>query len=192
MRGITLQRRLAPGLGAGILLIAALAGPAFAADTITQAITGSGLTASVGDVTLTSVAYQNAAHAVVGTMTLTADDSTGSGAGWNVTIVSSDFVWVGTANGGIDIPAANLSLSSAAVPVMIAGQVVGVAAATGPQVPPTSPLGTLDTPRKTISATVAYGSGTYSQGLGITLAIPAMSRVGVYTGTLTTTITSAP
>jgi hypothetical protein len=192
MRRITVQRRLAPGLGAGILLVAALAGPAFAADTITQAITGSGLTASVGDVTLTSVAYQNAAHAVVGTMVLTADDSTGSGAGWNVTIVSSDFVWVGTANGGFDIPAANLSLSSAAVPVMIAGQVVNVAAATGPQVPPTSPLGTLDTPRKTISATAAYGSGTYTQGLGITLAIPAMSRVGVYTGTLTTTITSAP
>jgi len=192
MRRNTVQRRLAPGLGAGILLVAALAGPAFAADTITQAITGSGLTASVGDVTLTSVAYQNAAHAVVGTMVLTADDSTGSGAGWNVTIVSSDFVWVGTANGGFDIPAANLSLSSAAVPVMIAGQVVGVAAATGPQVPPTSPLGTLDSARKTLSATAAYGSGTYTQGLGITLAIPAMSRVGVYTGTLTTTITSAP
>ena len=192
MRGITVQRRVAPGLGAGILLVAALAGPAFAADTITQAITGSGLTASVGDVTLTSVAYQNAAHAVVGTMVLTADDSTGSGAGWNVTIVSSDFVWVGTANGGFDIPAANLSLSSAAAPVMVAGQVVSVAAATGPQVPPTSPLGTLDAPRKTISATAAYGAGTYTQGLGITLAIPAMSRVGVYTGTLTTTITSAP
>jgi hypothetical protein len=192
MRRITVQRRLAPGLGAGILLVAALAGPAFAADTITQAITGSGLTASVGDVTLTSVAYQNAAHAVVGTMVLTADDSTGSGAGWNVTIVSSDFVWVGTANGGFDIPAANLSLSSAAAPVMVAGQVVSVAAATGPQVPPTSPLGTLDAPRKTLSATAAYGAGTYTQGLGITLAIPAMSRVGVYTGTLTTTITSAP
>ena len=192
MGGNTAQRRLAPGLGAGILLVAALAGPAFAADTITQAITGSGLTASVGDVTLTSVAYQNAAHAVVGTMVLTADDSTGSGAGWNVTIVSSDFVWVGTANGGFDIPAANLSLSSAAAPVMIAGQVVSVAAATGPQVPPASPLGTLDTARKTLSATAAYGSGTYTQGLGITLAIPAMSRVGVYTGTLTTTITSAP
>jgi hypothetical protein len=192
MRRNTVQRRMAPGLGAGILLVAALAGPAFAADTITQAITGSGLTASVGDVTLTSVAYQNAAHAVVGTMVLTADDSTGSGAGWNVTIVSSDFVWVGTANGGFDIPAANLSLSSAAVPVMVAGQVVSVAAATGPQVPPTSPLGTLDSARKTLSATAAYGSGTYTQGLGITLAIPAMSRVGVYTGTLTTTITSAP
>ena len=75
---------------------------------------------------------------------------------------------------------------------MVAGQAVSVAAATGPQVPPTSPLGTLDTARKTLSATAAYGAGTYTQDLGITLAIPAMSRVGVYTGTLTTTITSAP
>jgi len=72
------------------------------------------------------------------------------------------------------------------------GQAVAPAAATGPQVPPTSPIGTLDTPRKTISATAAYGSGTYSQALGITLTIPAMSHVGTYTGTLTTTITSAP
>ena len=41
-------------------------------------------------------------------------------------------------------------------------------------------------------ATAAYGAGTYTQALGVTLTIPAMSRVGVYTGTLTTTITSAP
>ena len=192
MDKLSVQRRLALGLGAGGLLVATISGPAFGANVVIQAITGSGLTASVADLTLTSVAYQNAAHAVTGSMVLTADDSTGSGAGWNVTIQSSDFVWVGTANGGIDIPAANFALSSAAAPTMISGQAVGVAAATGPQVPPTSPLGTLDTARKTLSATAAYGAGTYSQALGVTLTIPAMSRVGVYTGTLTTTITSAP
>ena len=188
----SIQRRLGLGLGAGALLVASLAGPAFAANTVTQAITGSGLTASVADVTLASVAYQNAAHDVTGSMVLTADDSTGSGAGWNVTIMSSAFVWVGTANGGTNIPAANFALTSAAAPSLIAGQALGVAAATGPQVPPTSPLGTLDTPRKTLVATAAYGAGTYTQALGITLSIPSQSRVGVYTGTLTTTITSAP
>jgi hypothetical protein len=138
------------------------------------------------------VAYQNAAHDVTGTMVLTADDSTGSGAGWNVTIQSSAFVWVGTANGGTNIPAAKLALSSAAAPAVVAGQAVSVAASTGPQVPPTSPIGTLDTPRKVLVATAAYGAGTYTQSLGVTLTIPAQSRVGVYTGTLTTTITSAP
>jgi hypothetical protein len=188
----SVQRRLAFGLGVGALLVATIAGPASAADSITQAITGSGLTASVADLTLASAAYQNAAHNVTGTMVLTADDSTGSGAGWNVTIQSSAFTWVGTANGGINIPAANFALTSAAAPAMIAGQAISVALSTGPQVPPTSPLGTLDTPRKTLVATAAYGAGTYTQALGVTLTIPAMSRVGIYTGTLTTTITSAP
>jgi hypothetical protein len=185
-------RRLVFGLGAAALLVGTLAGQAAASDTITQAITGSGLTASVANLTLSSVAYQNSAHDVTGTMVLTADDSTGSGAGWNVTIESSDFVWVGTANGGTDIPAVKFALTSAAAPTKIAGQAIGLALSTGPQVPPTSPIGTLDTPRKTLVATAAYGAGTYSQDLGVTLTIPAQSRVGVYTGTLTTTITSAP
>jgi hypothetical protein len=192
MNKLGLQRRLALGLGAGTLLVSMVAVPAFASDTVTQAISGSGLTASVADLVLPSVAYQNAAHDVTGTMVLTADDSTGSGAGWNVTIQSSALVWVGTANGGIDIPASKLALSSAAAPTSIAGQAVSVALSTGPQVPPTSPLGTLDTPRKVLVATAAYGAGTYTQALGVTLTIPAQSRVGVYTGTLTTTITSAP
>ena len=192
MQANSFQRRIALALGAAALLVATVAGPAAAADTVTLSITGSGLTASVADLTLTSVPYQNAAHNVSGSMVLTADDSTGSGAGWNVTIISSAFVWVGTANGGTNIPAANFALTSAAAPAMIAGQVVSVAASTGPQVPPTSPFGTLDTARKTVVATAAYGQGTYSQALGVTLTIPAMSRVGTYTGTLTTTITSAP
>jgi hypothetical protein len=192
MDRISAQRRIALGLAAGALLVATAAGQAFAANGITQAITGSGLTASVADLALTSVAYQNGAHAVTGTMVLTTDDSSGSGAGWNVTIQSSAFMWVGTANGGIDIPATAFALTSAAAPVMVSGQAVSVALSTGPQVPPTSPLGGLDVPRKVLVATAAYGAGTYTQALGVTLTIPAMSRVGVYTGTLTTTITSAP
>lgn len=192
MNAISPRRRIAIVLGTASLLVAIAAGPASAADTVVLAITGSGLTASVADLTFTSVGYQNAAHDVTGSMILTADDSTGSGAGWNVTIMASAFDWVGTANGGIDIPAAGLALTTAAAPTMVSGQVVSVALSTGPQVPPTSPIGRLDTPRKTLVATAAYGAGTYTQALGVTLTIPAMSRVGVYTGTITTTITSAP
>lgn len=192
MDTISFRRRLALGIGASALLVSAIAGTASAANIVVLAITGSGLTASVADLTLTSVAYQNAAHDVTGTMVLTADDNTGLAAGWNVTILSSAFVWVGTANGGANIPAANFALTSAAAPTLVVGQVVSATAATGPQVPPLSPLGTLDTARKTLSATAAYGAGTYTQDLGVMLTIPAQSRVGVYTGTLTTTITSAP
>ena len=81
MDQLSLQRRLALGLGAGALLVSITAVPVFGSDTVVQAITGSGLTASVADLILPSVAYQNAAHNVTGTMVLTADDSTGSGAG---------------------------------------------------------------------------------------------------------------
>jgi hypothetical protein len=192
MNTISVRRRLALGIGVSALLVSGIAGTASAANIVVLAITGSGLTASVADLTLTSVAYQNAAHDVTGTMVLTADDSTGSGAGWNVTIIASAFVWVGTANGGSDIPAVNFALTSAAAPTLVAGQAVSATAATGPQVPTLSPVGALSTARKTLSATAAYGAGTYTQDLGVTLTIPAQSRVGVYTGTLTTTITSAP
>ena len=192
MNSTSARLRTAATIAGAGLLLATAAGPAFAANDVTQAITGNGLTASVADLVLPSVPYQNAAHDVVGTMNLIADDSTSLGAGWNVTIQSSAFTWTGTANGGTDIPASDFALTSAAAPTLIAGQIVDVALSTGPQVPPTSPLGSLDTPRKTLVATAAYGAGTYSQVLGVTLTIPAQSRVGTYTATLTTTITSAP
>jgi hypothetical protein len=194
MERIHIPRRLALGLGTAALLAGTLAGPAVAANIVTQEITGGGLTASVGDLTLASVAYQNAAHDVTGTMVLTADDSRGTALGWSVTIQASRFVWAGTANGGTDIPAANFALTSAAEPTLIGlGQAVSLVASTGPQIPIEGIVyGSLASPIKTLRATAAYGAGAYNQSLGVTLSIPAMSRVGTYTGTLTTTISATP
>ena len=193
MNKISIRRRLALGTGASAILVAAMAGPALAANEVTQAITGSGLTASVADLTLPSVAYQNGAHNVTGTMILTADDSTGSGAGWNVTIQSSDFVWVGHGERRHRHPCGRSSRSRRPRCADL-GRRPGhrCCAVHGSPGPADLPLGTLDSPRKTLVATAAYGAGTYTQSLGVTLTIPAQSRVGVYTGTLTTTITSAP
>lgn len=192
MDRLPVRKRLAIGLATSALLMAAAAGPALAVDTVTQTITGSGLTASVADLGFVDVAYQNAAHNVSGTMVLTAADNTGSGAGWNVTIQSSAFVWSGLIPGGTDIPASAFALTSASAPVVVSGQAISIAAATGPQVPATAPTGALSAARKVLHATAAYGAGTYTQDLGVTLTIPALSRVGTYTGTLTTTITSTP
>jgi len=55
-----------------------------------------------------------------------------------------------------------------------------------------SPAGALDTARKVVQANATYGEGTYDQALGVSLTIPAESRAGTYTGTLTTTVTAAP
>ncbi len=179
------------GLTAGLagFLAAGAALPALAADTVTQSINAGSRTASVADLTLTAVAYSHAAQSSPGSMTLTADDSTGSGAGWNVTILTSAFVYSG-ASSGTNIPAANFSLTSAAGPAMTAGQAVDVTG--GPKVPSTSPVGTLDSARKVVQANAAFGQGTYTQVEGVSLIIPAQSRAGTYTGTLTTTISAAP
>ena len=175
----------------------ALAMPVAAAE-VTQAVTAGTRTASAANLTLASVAYSHSAQTSTGTMTLTADDSTGSNAGWNVTVLSSAFVHSGT-DRTKDISAVNFSLATAAEPTMTAGQAIdldtdttGPDIANGPMVPSTSPVGTLDTARKTVQANANFGNGTYTQALGVSLAIPAQSASGTYTGTLTTTIASAP
>jgi hypothetical protein len=124
-------------------------------------------------------------------MTVSADDSRGTGAGWSVTVQGSAFVYAGAA-GGTDIPAAAFVLTSAQQPTWVAGQVVSLTAANGPQIPPEIVYGSLAAPIKTIRATAAYGDGTYSQDLLVTLTIPAQSHVGTYTGTVTTTISATP
>ena len=182
------MKRLALCLVAALLTVA-VATTAFALNTVTQAVTAGTLTASNANLTLANVAYSHAVQTSTGSMTLTADDSTGSGAGWNVTILSSAFVYTG-ANSGTNIPAANFSLTSAATPVMTAGQAVD--ATGGPKVPAVSPVGTLDAARKTVQANAGFGVGTYTQALAVTLSIPGQARAGTYTSTLTTTISAAP
>lgn len=192
MNGVRLSRR---GLSIALATTAtlAIALPVGAADQVTQAVTAGARTASVADLALGSVTYSHSAQTSTGSMTLTADDSTGSNAGWNVTILTSAFVWSagsGGATSGTDIAAANFSLTSAAAPAMTAGQAID--AESGPMVPTTSPVGTLDSARKTVQADADFGNGTYTQSLGVSLAIPAQSAAGTYTGTLTTSITAAP
>ncbi|HEX3427488.1 MAG TPA: WxL domain-containing protein [Candidatus Limnocylindrales bacterium] len=163
--------------------------PVGAANQITQVIAAGTRSASIANLTLGGTTVSHSSQTSAGTMTLTADDSTGSNLGWNVTVLSSAFVYSGT-NGGTDIPAANFTLTSAASPVRTAGQAVNVVG--GPLVPAISPVGTLDSARKTVQALVLFGNGTYTQDLGVSLTIPADSAAGTYTGTLTTTISAAP
>lgn len=185
----SIGRRVALSVGAGVLAVGTMAAPALAADSVSQTVNGGTRTASVANVTLDAKSYSHSQQTSDGTMTLTADDSSGTGQGWNVTIQSSAFVYSG-ANGGTNIPASNFALTSAAAPVATAGEAVD--ATNGPKVPSTSPVGTLDEARKTVEANANYGEGTYTQALGVRLTIPAMSRAGTYTGTLTTTIAAAP
>lgn len=182
-------QRLAPGLMLAIAATMVIALPVAAANQVTQAVAAGTRSASVANLTLGSMTTSHSDQTNAGTMALTADDSTGSNLGWNVTILSSAFVYTG-ANGGTDIPAVNFALSSAAAPSRTAGQTISTTG--GPKVPTISPVGTLDSARKTLQALATYGKGTYTQDLGVSLTIPADSAAGTYTGTLTTTISAAP
>src|SRR5688572_14704653 len=111
MRSLKLRfARLSACLLVTSLLALGASVPAFAADSVSQTLTGGSRTASVADLTLAAVTYSHSAQAQTGTMTLTADDSTATGAGWNVTIQSSAFVYSGS-NSGTNIPAANFSIT---------------------------------------------------------------------------------
>lgn len=162
---------------------------AFGADQVTQTLNGGTRSASNANLSLTAATYSHSNQNSDGTMVLTADDSTGTGLGWNVTIQSSAFAYSG-ANGGTDIPAANFSIIAAGTPTQSAGQAMDVVG--GPKVPLVGATGALDTARKTIQALVTFGQGTYNQSNSVRLVIPGQSRAGTYTGTMTTTISAAP
>lgn len=146
------------------------------------------LSASVADLALPAVTSAHVAQTTTGTMTLTVSDSA-PGAGWNVTILSSAFAYAGP-NSGTNIPAANLSITEARSPVFVSGQAIDPVG--GPKVPPTGMTGTLDVARKTIQADVGFGGGTYTQALAVSLVVPADSRAGTYTATLTMTASAGP
>jgi hypothetical protein len=177
--------------GATLALMSAIvfgtAVPAFAADSVVSlGVTSGTQTASVATLTLDSVAYDHEDQAQTGTMALIADDSTGSNAGWNVTLQTSPFVF-SAGTGGTDIPAANFGILTANTPVMTAGQALDTG---GPLVPATISVGPLDDARTVLQADPTFGNGTYTQGLDVELNVPAQSAAGTYTGTLTTTIDS--
>jgi hypothetical protein len=185
------NRRLLAGTIAGAVLATALALPASAVNTVTQAVNGGTLIASVADLTLGAVTVTHATQPSTGNLTLTADDSTGKALGWNVSIRSSALAYSGGfgTSPANDIPAANLALGTPATPVMTAGQAVDVT--NGPKVVGTG--GALNATIKVINANAAgYGMGTYTQTLPLTLTIPANPRQGTYTGTLTVTVAAGP
>lgn len=174
------------GTVVALALAAVTVVPSLADATVTQTITDGSRTADLSSLTFDPLGYSNAEQLSSGTMTLTADDSTGTGSGWNVTIQASDFAYSGS-YAGTAIPAANASIVTPGAPVLVAGEAIttefGPFAGAG---------GSLDTPRKVLYANAGGGKGTYSQELPVVLTIPAGSLVGSYTSNFTVTMAAGP
>ncbi|MFN2418991.1 MAG: hypothetical protein ABR593_08725 [Candidatus Limnocylindria bacterium] len=131
-------------------------------------------------------------------MTLTARDTGTAGlgltnAGWNVTLLTSEFTYGGPYNGE-PIPAANLAIVTAYPPTRVSGQAISPTG--GPRT--TNVTGALNTARKTLqadgpTALLAYhGIGTYSQRTDVSLIVPGQASARTYTVTLTVTISAGP
>ena len=185
-------------LGSSVLLAAAIAlaatVPALAdTSTVTQPVTAGVLSASIAGATMTSVPLSHSDQTALGTLSLTADDSTGSAAGWNVTIQeTSTFAYT-----------APVRLHQRGYPDR--QPVAGLRGFTGTRRRPGRQCDDRHWARSDSrhrwlaqhcpqgrSATAAYGSGSYTQALHVALVVPGNSRPGTYTGTLTNTISTAP
>jgi hypothetical protein len=148
------------------------------------------LSTSLDPLTLPSVTASHQPQTVTGRTVLTASDlGPVPGLGWHVNVQASNLVYSGP-NQGMDIPAGYLSIVSAEAPVASSGQPVD--SVNGPMVPVVSPAGSLDIARMVLHSNAGYGAGVYTQGIHLSLMIPADTRAGTYTSTITTTIAAGP
>ncbi len=173
-------------LATGVALSFAIAIPALAVDTVTQQINGGTRTASIADATLTAVNYAHTDQTNTGLLSLTADDSTGSDQGWNVTVQAGNFV-----DGTKSIAASNFAITGFGTITVNAGQAIDTAG-TPPGGPKTGVTGTLDVARKVFLAEAGYGKGNYTLPINVQLTIPGTTLAGTYVSTLTVTISSGP
>lgn len=177
-------------LAAGSLAAASLliVPAAIAAETdgsaATVAVTSGSLDVTAADVALGTVATSHTSTPVPGSFALTVDDTTGTGAGWDITQQVTAFGYTGV-NGGEDISAANFSVTSVDNLASTAGEdTTGITTAG-------EAIGDLSTPKTVLAAAADAGEGAYAADVAVNLTVPAGSRAGDYTATLTTTAAPA-
>lgn len=187
MRSRPLRGRVLVGLCA--LLVALAIGPV-GAETASLAITGATPTSITPDIGFATVTLSGSDTTTTGSATWTVKDPRGTGAGWNVTIISTDFK--GTISGVVrtlDIDAGNQDLLV---------NIGSIATSSGNAAPITSITGDTDvpftgsTPLKILSAAVDAGMGTYTYVPTFTLEIPAETIAGSYAAAVTVTINATP
>jgi hypothetical protein len=148
------------------------------------------LTASVAAATLPPVNYSTAAQTTSGTLALTVTDQRGTADGWSVALSISDFAYSGPSPSGTAIPAGAFSVTAANAPSVVRGQPLDSIA--GPAPPGSGATGPLDQPVVVLVAADGSGAGVYTQGIDVTLTIPANSQTGIYRAVLETVTSAAP
>lgn len=162
------------------------------AETASVTITGGSLSESIGDVTFSGVALDGTDQiATSSSNSWTATDARGTGLGWNLTILGTDFQDGTGTPYTIDIDAADQKFQ-----IQLLDANIGVTAG---NTKPTSAVTSLtDVPTVTalkfVTAAVDTGMGTYTLAPNFSLMLPAETYVGTgtYNSTITVTANSGP
>ena len=185
------KRKLA-GLFAAMSLVVLTAGVAYA-ETATMTVSAGTLSVSAANVTLSGVTLDGTdqtSTSASGANSWSAQDSRGSGAGWHLTIDSTDFT---SGVKTIDISAADqefkIQLTSGNIGVTAGNAAPTTSAATLTLIP-TAPATALTF----ASAALNAGMGSYTLNPNFELEVPAETFVstGTYTATITVTAVTAP
>lgn len=185
--GFTMSKKI---LAAGLIVAAAFGigmKPAIA-DTVGVTVIPGERSASTTDLVLPAVYADNEAWQTAGMVTLWADDSSGTGDGWTVTVQAGAFACTDCEIPS-SLPASSLSAFYTQPVEVAAGQAIDEVA--GPHTGANS-LGSLDVARPLMAADAGAGMGTYSETVGLLLNVPAFTMAGTYSTTLTVSITAAP
>ena len=164
------------------------------AETATVTVTAGTLTVTPANVTLSAVTLDGTDKTSTSPYTSNAwraEDASGTGAGWNVTIVATDFTDGGTPLRTIDISSADqkFKIQEANITV-IAGNTAPTSSVASLTDIPEAPAAAL----KIVSAAVGAGMGEYNIPPNFSLMVPAGTYVGTgtYTSTITVTAVSGP
>jgi hypothetical protein len=189
-----MKKRIAAILA--VVALAAITATAVYAETGTVTVSGGSLSVTPGNVTLSSVTLDGtdkASTSASGSNSWSAADARGTGAGWNLTIDSTDFTDGGTPLRTINISAADQQFKIQLLDTNItvtAGNTKPTSSVTSLTAIPEAPAAAL----KFISAATNTGMGTYAIHPNFELEVPAETYVGsgTYTATVTVSAVSGP
>ena len=186
---MTQVRRLILGLAA-LAASAVAATPALAASaTVTGNVNAGTLSISTSATPSFSVTLDGTDKTGSYTVPTTVTDATGSGAGWNLTITSTEFTTGGGSPHTLSTSASSLT--------GVTNSCVGGATCTNPTNSIGYPVGvpagsTPPTAVKYFNAAANTGQGQFTNTPSVSVSVPANSYSGAYTSTLTLAAVSGP
>lgn len=169
---------------------AVAAPPAFAAtSTVTGTVSGGSLSIATSATPTFSVTLNGTDQTPTYTVPTTATDTTGSAAGWNLTVTSTQF----TTGGGTPKTLA----TNASTITGVTNSCPGPGSCTAPTNAITYPIGVpaAGTPPAAVkyyNAAAATGEGVFTNTPTVQVAVPATASAGSYSSTLTLAAVSGP